>query len=84
MSKELLMSTIEMKRELISRIQAIEETDVLQDIYSLLEIDSNPQEIYRLSDEQKQVVAESRNQIKQGHFYSNEDVKQEAKKWLKE
>jgi hypothetical protein len=62
------MSTIELRKRLIDKIQKIDNEILLQEAYRLLELEMEDIEIYKLSDDQKKAVNEGRQQIKGGDF----------------
>jgi len=78
------MSTVELKRRLIVEINKTSNQETLWELLRLLEINTEEQEVYKLSDDQKAAVIKSRNQIKSGNYYSNDDVNKEIDKWLSE
>ena len=48
-----------------------------------LKPDSDDQEIYKLSDEQKKAINEARQQIKNGQTLTDDQANAEADEWLK-
>jgi hypothetical protein len=76
------MSTIELKKKLIDRIQSTDNREILEEALRLLNIDGGDLEPYRLSDEQRILVKEARDQIKAGHSLSQEDADEQIRKWL--
>lgn len=76
------MSTVELKKKLIHTIQKIEDEDILAEVYRLLELDIDSYNIYKLNDEQKEAIAESREQIQNGQFLTEEEADKEIDKWL--
>lgn len=74
---------IDLKERLIKKIKQTTDPEVLQEVYRLLEIQFDDQEIYQLSDDQKSVVNEAQQQIKKGEFLTNEKANQEIEEWLK-
>lgn len=77
------MSTMEMKERLIGRIREIENEDILAEAYRLLGIQDDIQVPYELSTEQKSAIVEARNQIRNGHYLTNEEADNEIDEWLK-
>ncbi len=74
---------IDLKERLIKKIQETTNPDVLKEVYRLLEIQFDDQEIYQLSNDQKTVVNEAQEQIKKGEFLSNKEANHEIEEWLK-
>ena len=50
--------------------------------FACLELESEDIEIYKLSDEQKSAISESRQQIKNGQFLTDEQADKEIDEWL--
>lgn len=78
------MSTIELQEQLISKIQITTDEDVLEGVLRFLEFETEKDEVYIFNDEQQQAIAKARQQIKDGQFYTNEEVDKLTEKWLKE
>ena len=76
------MSTIELKKRLIDKIQKTENEGLLEEAYRLLELETSDIEIYKLSDNQKLIVEESRQQIKNGQFLTDKQANNEIDEWL--
>lgn len=77
------MSTIELRKKLIEKINTTENDDLLEEAYRLLEIESEDLEIYKLSNAQMMAIAEARNQFKNGQFLTDEEADKEINEWLK-
>lgn len=71
-----------LKEKLISKIQNIENEDILNEVYRLLEIESDDLESYSLSDEQISVVNEAKEQINKGQFLTHEEAQLKINQWL--
>lgn len=76
------MSTIELRKRLIDKIQKTDNESLLQEVFRLLEIETEDLEIYKLSDDQKKAVNEARQQIKNGQFLNNDQADKEIDEWL--
>lgn len=74
---------VDLKQQLIDKIQLTTDKVKLEEIYRLLEIDFDEQEVYILSAEQKSAVEEAQKQIKNGEFLSDEQANKEVEEWLK-
>lgn len=76
------MSTVELRKRLIEKINETKDENLLEEAYRLLESEAEDSEIYKLSSEQKNVVHESQEQIKKGDFLTNEQSDKEIDEWL--
>ena len=75
------MSTAELKLDLISQIAGLTDKVKLKEIMQLLKFQSE-ESIYITSAEDKNAVAEAREELIQGKVSSNEEVQNNIKKWL--
>ena len=77
------MSTIELRKLLIEKIQVIDDDKLLEEAYRLLEVDiEETADVYILNDQQKEAIDEARKQIKQGQFLTDEESNREIDEWL--
>ena len=76
------MSSMELKRLLIEKIQKTENENLLAEAYRLLELETEDIEIYKLNDEQRKAIAEARQQIASGQFLTDEQSNKEIDEWL--
>ena len=76
------MSTAELRKRLIDKIQKTDNENILQEAYRLLELETEDIEIYKLSDDQKKALSEARQQIKAGQFLTNDQADKEIDEWL--
>ena len=60
------MTTSDLKKRLIDKIRKTNDSAILEDIYGLLDMETEDSEIYKLSDEQKNVIHKAQEQIKKG------------------
>ena len=74
------MSKPELKEKITKLINSLDDDELLQEIYQMVSEDIVP---YKLSDEQKQRVTKSRQQIKQGLYSTHEEVKKRTSEWLR-
>ena len=77
------MSTVEMKKELIEKIQSTNDAAVLEEVYRLLEINNEEMDKIILSDFQKSKIDAGIKDMETGNFLSNEDANKEIEEWLK-
>lgn len=76
------MSTIELKKLLIDRIQKTENEELLEEAFRLLELETEDIEIYKLNDNQNKVIDEAKQQIKNGQYLTDEEANKEIEEWL--
>jgi hypothetical protein len=76
------MSTIELRRRLIDKIQKTDNENLLQEAFRLLELESEDIEVYTLNARQKETIDEAKQQIKEGKFLTNDQADNEIDKWL--
>ena len=72
------MTTIALKKYLVSRINLLEEDSVLDEIKSI--IDKN-EKVYVLSNSQIKLVNEAQEQIKNGNFITQEEMDRKVEAW---
>ena len=56
--------------------------NLLEEIYNFLTRD-NDGDLYKLNEDQKNAIAEARQQVKDGHFFTNDQVNESTEEWLK-
>ena len=76
------MSTIELRKRLIDKIQETDNEDLLAEAYRLLELETEDIEIYKLNNDQRKAISEARQQIKSGQFLTDEQSNKEIDEWL--
>jgi hypothetical protein len=76
------MSTVELRKKLIEKIQKTENEVLLEEAYRLLELETEDIEIYKLTEEQRKAVSEGRLQIKNGKFLTDDQANNEIDEWL--
>ncbi len=76
------MSSAELKKRLIDKIQKTDNENLLEEAFRLLQLESEDIEIYKLSDEQKSAVNEVREQIKRGEFLTDDEANKDIDEWL--
>ena len=77
-----VMSTIELRKRLIDKIQKTDNEDLLAEAYRLLELETEDIEIYKLNNDQRKAITEARQQIKSGQFLTDEQSNKEIDEWL--
>ena len=76
------MSTIELRKLLIEKIQLTNDNKLLEEASRLLEAEIDDSDVYVLNDKQKEAIKESRKQIANGEFLTDEESNKEIDKWL--
>lgn len=76
------MSTVELRKRLIDKIQKTKDERILEEAFRLLELETEDIEIYKLNDDQKKAINEARQQIKNGQFLTEEQANKEIDEWL--
>jgi uncharacterized protein YkvS len=75
------MTTIELKRRVIGRINKVNDYSLLMDLMRILD-DSDDNEIHRLSQKHKNAIQTAINQIENGEFLTNDQADKEIDEWL--
>lgn len=76
------MSTTELRKKLIDRINRTEDRDLLEEVVRLLDINVDEVNTYVLSEDQKSAVSEAREQIKIGKLLTDEEADRDIDEWL--
>lgn len=77
------MSTVELRKKLIEKIQKTQDERILEEAFRLLELETAEDiEIYKLNDEQRKAISEARQQIKSGQFLTEGQANKEIDEWL--
>ena len=74
---------LQLKLDVINRITELKEIRVIKEIKKLLDFELD-EEIYVLSQQQQNRIAEARKEYTNGEISSDEEVKKEIEKWLNE
>lgn len=77
-----VMKTREIKKKLIDEINLSKNEDLLEEFYHFLNRENEIQETYKLNAEQKNAIAEAREQIKNDDYLTSEQANQEIEEWL--
>jgi len=77
------MSATELKLQIINKVSSITDELILEEIYRLVNIESEMDSIYRLTEEEKKAVEIGLNDIKEGRVYTSEQANNMIKEWLK-
>jgi len=76
------MSSIELKKRLIEKIRLTDDKMLLEEAYRLLEANTDETDHYILNDGQKNILEESRVEIKTGKYLTNDDANKEIEGWF--
>jgi hypothetical protein len=76
------MSTIELKERLIEKIQTTSDSNILEEMYRLLEIEQIDTANFYFSDEQKKQINTAQKQVQEGQYLSNLEADKEIDQWL--
>ena len=76
-------SELQLKLDIISRITELKEVRVIKEIKKLLDFELE-ENLYELSTDQENRVAEARKEYKNGDYIANEVADNEIDQWLKE
>ena len=71
-----------LKTRLIDQIKKIDNPEIIEDIYRLLEIDLD-ESIYITNADQKQSIQEALAQYNSGEVLTNKEAKEQTDQWLK-
>jgi len=71
------MTTIEMKNQVIGKINQLTDNELLMDVYKLLDDSLMDSDIYRLSDNHKVAIDTAISQINNGDFLNSEQANKE-------
>jgi len=78
----MIMTTIEMKNQVIGKINQLTDNGLLLDVYILLSDGLMDSDVYRLSDNHKIAIDTAISQIDNGDFLTNEQANKEINEWL--
>ena len=77
------MTTVELKNILIQKIAGINDKSFLSAIKTIIETKSELT-IYKTTKAQQEKIMQGRAQISQGKYFTQEQVEEEVKQWVKE
>lgn len=77
------MNTSDLKIDLINRITQLKEARIIEEIQKILDFELDQNE-YILTDEQKERVAEAREEYKNKAYLTEDQANQDIEEWLKE
>ena len=77
------MSVIELKSQIINKVNSIEDELLLEEIYNLINIQSESDSIYRLTSIEKAAIEVGLQEIKNGRTVPSEKANSIISEWLK-
>lgn len=77
------MSVTELKLKIINKITAIEDELILEEIFRMVDRESEMDSIYRLTDDERAAVQAGLKDVKEGRVYSSEAADNMIKEWQK-
>lgn len=77
------MTSLQIKNSLISKIQAMNNPLLLEEIYRLVGMETENMEPLKLNNSQKEAIEEGRKDISMGLRLSNKQADDEIDQWLK-
>ncbi len=77
------MTSIELKSKIISKVHAIEDEEILKEIYDLIKIESEIDTIYHVSEIEKKAIEAGLKDIENGKVVSSEKANELIRQWLK-
>ncbi|TNF42879.1 MAG: hypothetical protein EP310_05390 [Bacteroidetes bacterium] len=81
-NKAWIMTTLELKRKLIKRINNIDDELLLQEMSRLAGINEQESDIYYFTEEESRAIEEARESYARGEFLTNEEANKEVDEWL--
>ena len=76
------MSTQELKKQVIEKLETFDDDIILDEIYRLLQISKSDIEMHTFSDSQMNVLNSRDSEIDKGIFLTEEQAEKEAEEWL--
>ena len=77
------MSATELKLQIINKITSIEDELVLEEIYKLVNLESEMDSVYRLTDVERNAIDPGLKDVKEGRVYSSEAADNMIREWLR-
>ena len=76
------MTVLEIKKRLIKRINHTDNSELLEEMFRLIENEEADLTVYELSAAQKRTIEEAQDQYKKGETLTDEKANSEIDKWL--
>lgn len=71
------MTVFELKKQLIGKIKQTDNSELLEEIFRLIENEEKDFSVYELSDQQIAAIEDAQDQYKKGKFLTNEQANKE-------
>lgn len=76
------MSTVELQKRLIEKIQSTNDDQLLEEAFRLFEVEIDNAKVYTLNEKQQEAIAEGRTQIANGKYLTDEESNKDVDAWL--
>ncbi len=76
------MSATELKLQIINKITTIEDELILEEIFKLVDIESQMDSVYRLSEDERKAINLGLKDLQEGRVHSSEEANNIIKEWL--
>lgn len=77
------MSVTELKLRIINKVTAISDELILEEIYKLVNLESEMDSIYRLTQVERKSIETGLKDVNEGRVYTSEAAENMIKEWLK-
>ena len=77
------MSATELKLQIIQKITTLADQSILEEIYRMVNLESEMDSLYSLTDAERSAVAEGMKDVTERHVYSSEAAEKMISEWLK-
>jgi len=77
------MSSTELKLQIINKVTSIKDESILEEIYKLVNLESDMEASYTLTEVEKKAIDLGLKDIKEGRVYSSEVADRMMKEWRK-
>ena len=78
------MTTVELKKRLIKRINRIKDELLLQEMSRLAGVEVEESDVYFFTEEESRAIEEAREAYARGEFLTDEEANKEVDEWLGE
>ena len=77
------MSIIELRKQIIEKLDSIEDEVILKEIYDIINLESGIDLVYKLTEEEKKAIDAGLKDIRDGKIVSSEKANDLIRGWLK-
>ncbi len=77
------MTLTEIKKEILERVNEVNDNIILEEVYRILQIPIKPEEVFRFSDSQNELLNKREDEIDKGDFVTHEESEKDLDEWLK-